>query len=153
MKDRDKLPCLHVAERIKKSINWFAAAATAGRRAATTWEEMKETRWPRQHVTHDASTSGVAEKSGMRCSAGFRRNTKPKSPQRHGRKLRLSRQRVRNDAATSYSSGSTGSAISYTVHTTRQREVLRTTTGSLEIGTGGWIRSLVQSRSVFEAVT
>ena len=48
----------------------------------------------------DASTSGVTETSGMRRSAGLCRDTKPKSPQRHGRKIRLPRQRVRNDAAT-----------------------------------------------------
>ena len=47
------------------------------------------------------------------------RDTKPKSPQRHGRKIRLPRQRVRNDAATSHPSGSTGAANSYTVHSTR----------------------------------
>ena len=48
----------------------------------------------------------------MRCSAGLCRDTKPKSPQRHGRKIRLPRQRVRIDATTSHPSGSTGSAIS-----------------------------------------
>ena len=38
--------------------------------------------------------------------------------QRHGREIRLPRQRVRNDAATSHPSGSIGSAIPYTVHST-----------------------------------
>ena len=37
---------------------------------------------PRQHVKHDASTSGVAETSGIRCSAGLSRDPKP----RQGRK-------------------------------------------------------------------
>ena len=78
----------------------------------------KGTRLPHQDVIRDASTSGVAETSGMRCSAGLCRDTKPKSPQRHGRKIRLPRQRVRNDAATSHPSGSTGPANSYTVHST-----------------------------------
>ena len=62
-------------------------------------------RLPQQDVIHDASTSGVAETSGKRCSAGWCRDTKPKSPQRHGSKIRLPRQRVRNDAATSHPSG------------------------------------------------
>ena len=71
----------------------------------------KGTRLPQQHVTEDASTSGVAETSGKRCSAGLCRDTKPKSPQRQRRKIRLPRQRVRNDAATS-------KANSYTFHST-----------------------------------
>ena len=40
----------------------------------------KRTRLPQQDVKEDASTSGVAETSGMRCSAGLCRDTKPKSP-------------------------------------------------------------------------
>ena len=67
----------------------------------------KGTRLPQQDVIHDASTSGVAETSGMRCSAGLCRDTKPESPQRQGSKIRLPRQRVRKDAATSHPSGST----------------------------------------------
>ena len=53
----------------------------------------------------------------MRCSSGLCRDTKPKSP-RHGREIRLPRQSVRNNAATSHPSGSTGPAISYTAHRT-----------------------------------
>ena len=78
--------------------------------AATSFRES--TRLPQQDAIHDASTSGFAETSGKRCSAGLCRDTKPKSPQRHGRKIRLPRQRVRNDAATSQ-------ANSYNVHSTR----------------------------------
>ena len=49
---------------------------------------------------HDASTSGVAETPGVRCSAGLCRDTKPTSPQRHGRTIRPPRQRAGNDATT-----------------------------------------------------
>ena len=49
---------------------------------------------PRLQTCCDAATSGVAETSGMRCSAGLCRDTKPKSPQRHGRKIRLPRRNV-----------------------------------------------------------
>ena len=84
----------------------------------------KGTRLPQQDVIRDASTSGVAETSGKRCSAGLCRDTKPKSPQRRGRKIRLPRQRVRDDAATSHPSGSTGPANSYTV---RKKEPSRCT--------------------------
>ena len=55
---------------------------------------QKETPLPRQDVIHDASTSGVARTSRMRCSAGLCRGTKLKSP------------------PTSHPSGGTGSAIS-----------------------------------------
>ena len=47
---------------------------------------QKETRLARQDVIRNASTSGVAGTSRMRCSAGLCRDTKPKSPQRHGGK-------------------------------------------------------------------
>ena len=60
----------------------------------------KETRLPQQNVKEDASTSGVAETSAMRYSAGLCRDTKPKSPQRQGRKIRLPRQHARSDVAT-----------------------------------------------------
>ena len=46
-------------------------------------------------------TVGAAETSGMRCSAGLCRVMKPKSPERQRRKIRLPRQRVGDDAATS----------------------------------------------------
>ena len=103
----------------------------------------KSTRLPQKDVIHDASTSGVAETSGKRCSAGLCRDTKPKSPQRHGSEIRLPRQRVRNDAATSHPSGSTGPANSYTVHSTRhdaQEEGTITMYGNLSV-----VRRLVAS--------
>ena len=59
----------------------------------------KETRLSRQDVIHDASTFGAAGTSGVGCSAGLCRDTKPESPQRQGRKIRLPRQRVGDDAA------------------------------------------------------
>ena len=50
--------------------------------------------------------TGTPQRLNMKLT-GLRRNTKPKSPQRHGRKLRLPRQRVGSDAATSCPSGRT----------------------------------------------
>ena len=44
-----------------------------------------------------------------------------KSPQRHGRKLRVQRQRVRHDARNVAPAGSSGTAILYTVHKASQR--------------------------------
>ena len=52
-------------------------------------------------VKEDTSTSGVAETSAMRYSAGLCRDTKPKSPQRQGRKIPLPQQHARSDVATS----------------------------------------------------
>ena len=46
----------------------------------------RRTRLPQQDVIEDASTSGVAETSGVRCSAGLWRDTKQKSPQRQRQK-------------------------------------------------------------------
>ena len=46
----------------------------------------RETRLPRQDVIHDASTSEAAGTSGVGCSAGLCRDTKPRSPPRRGRR-------------------------------------------------------------------
>ena len=53
---------------------------------AATSSRERETRLPRQDVIHDASTSGAAGTSGMGCSAGLCRDTKPRSPPRRGRR-------------------------------------------------------------------
>ena len=85
------------------SLRWKTGCLRRDCRHTVTPQRLsdKETRLPQQDVKEDASTSGVAETSGMRCSAGLCRDTKPKSPQRQGRKMRLPRQHARSDAATS----------------------------------------------------
>ena len=103
---------------------------------------------------------GAAETSGMRCPAGLCRDTKPKSPQRRGsrdgqkkwtsqrrgRRVRLPRQRERNDAATSHPSGSAGSPISYTVHSTTRHELRDLSAGPEG---DGWRRVYVTSPPQF----
>ena len=58
------------------------------------------------------------------------------------RRFRLPRQRVRNDAATSHPSGSTGPAISYTVHRTTRHELRDLSAGPEG---DGWRRVYVTS--------
>ena len=58
MKDFDKLPCLHVAERISSLLPQHVAATVYGGGGVEGKRGEKiETRMPRQHVTRDASTS------------------------------------------------------------------------------------------------
>ena len=99
-----------------------ARAAAVGRGvAATTWTKVKLARLPRQHVMGDVSASKSCGIIRKRCSAGLCRDNKPKSPQRHERKQRLPRHRVRKDAATSRPSGSSRPAVLYTVQTDSSR--------------------------------
>ena len=104
----------------------------------------------------DASTSGAAETSGMRCSAGLCRDTKPKSLKRPGRKRRLPRQHARNDAATLWLSEPKSQnkpekrnpskcrqpAISYTVHTKMHQKVQDLSAG---LESDGWRRKYTTS--------
>ena len=96
-------------------------------------------------MIRDASASGVAKRSEsdvpLACASTPSRSRRNDTDG----KLRLPRQRVRNDAATSYPSGGTGPAISYTVDNTRDHDVHNQSAGPA--GDGWRKRQTVSRRS------